>query len=144
MSGSRWVITPLWLSWSLRPFLYSSVYSCHQVLIISVLYCAQLCITCSLGISNFLEEISSVSHSIVFFYFLHWLLRKSFLSLLAILWNSAFRCLYLPFSPLLFTSLLFTAICKVSSDTHFAFFAFLFLRDDIDHCFLYNVINLHP
>ena len=29
MSGSRWVITPLWLSRSIRPFLYSSsVYSC--------------------------------------------------------------------------------------------------------------------
>ena len=27
MSGSRWVITPLWLSGSLRSFLYSSVYS---------------------------------------------------------------------------------------------------------------------
>jgi len=48
-------------------------------------------------------------------------LRKAFLSLLAILWNSAFRCLYLSFSPLLFTSLLFTAICKASSDSHFAF-----------------------
>ena len=35
----------------------------------------------------------------------------------AILWNSAFRCLYLPFSPLLFTSLLFTAICKASPDS---------------------------
>ena len=35
---------------------------------------------------------------------LHWLLRKAFLSLLAILWNSAFRCLYL--SRLLFASLL--------------------------------------
>ena len=42
---------------------------------------------------------------------LHWLLRKAFLSPLAILWNSAFRCLYLTFSPLLFASLLFTAIC---------------------------------
>ena len=29
----------------------------------------------------------------------------AFLSLLAILWNTAFRCLYLSFSPLLFTSL---------------------------------------
>ena len=38
------------------------------------------------------------------------------LSLLAILWNSAFRCLYLSFSPLLFTSLLFTAICKALSN----------------------------
>ena len=31
------------------------------------------------------------------------------LSLLAVLWNSAFRCLYLSLSPLLFTSLLFPA-----------------------------------
>ena len=31
MSGSRWVITPLWLSGSWRSFLYSSsVYSCHS------------------------------------------------------------------------------------------------------------------
>ena len=37
---------------------------------------------------------------------LPWLLRKAFLSLLAILWNSAFRCLYIPFSPLLFASFL--------------------------------------
>ena len=58
---------------------------------------------------------------------LHWLLRKSFLSLLAILWNSAFRCLHLSFSPLLFTSLLFSAICKASSDSHFAFLHFFFL-----------------
>ena len=56
---------------------------------------------------------------------LHWSLRKAFLSLLAPLWNSAFRCFY-PFSPLLFTSLLFTAICKASSDSYFAFLHFFF------------------
>ena len=33
MSGSSWVITPLWLSGSWRSFLYSSVYSCHLFLI---------------------------------------------------------------------------------------------------------------
>ena len=34
MFGSRWVITPSWLSWSWRSFLYSSfVYSCHLFLI---------------------------------------------------------------------------------------------------------------
>ena len=34
MSGSRWVITALWLSGSWRSFLYSSsVYSCHLFLI---------------------------------------------------------------------------------------------------------------
>ena len=36
MSGSRWVITPLWLSRSLRSFLYSSfVYTCYLFLISS-------------------------------------------------------------------------------------------------------------
>ena len=36
MSGSMWVITPSWLSGSLRSFLYSSsVYSCHLFLISS-------------------------------------------------------------------------------------------------------------
>ena len=36
MSGSRWVITSSWFSWSWRSFLYSSsVYSCHLVLISS-------------------------------------------------------------------------------------------------------------
>ena len=36
MSGSRWVTTPLWLSGSLRPLMYSSsVYSCHLFLISS-------------------------------------------------------------------------------------------------------------
>ena len=82
---------------------------------------------CSLGISNFLEEISSLSHSMFSSIYLHWSLRKAFLPLLAILWNSAFRCLYLSFSPLLFTSLLFTAICKASSDNCFAFLHFFFL-----------------
>ena len=55
---------------------------------------------------------------------LHWLLRKAFLSLLAILWNSAFKWEYLFFSPLLFASLLFTAICKTCSDRPFAFLHF--------------------
>ena len=37
MSSSRWVITPSWLSWSWKSFLYSSsVYSCHCFLISSV------------------------------------------------------------------------------------------------------------
>ena len=58
---------------------------------------------------------------------LHWSLRKAFLSLLAILRNSAFKWEYLSFSPLLFAFLLFTAICKASSDCHFAFLHYLFL-----------------
>ena len=57
---------------------------------------------------------------------LHWSL-KAFLSLLAILWSPSFKWVYLSFSPLLFTSLLFTAICKASSDSDFAFLHFFFL-----------------
>ena len=43
------------------------------------------------------------------------------------LWNSAFKLVYLSFSPLLFTSLLFTGICKASSDNNFAFLYFFYL-----------------
>ena len=67
---------------------------------------------------------------------LHRSLRKAFLSLLAILWDSAFNWVYHSFSPLPLASLsflplfvsscLFTAICK-SSDSHFAFLHFFFL-----------------
>ena len=99
MSDCRWVITPSWLSGSLRYFLYSSslflppflnIFCFCHFHTVSVLYCAHLCMKCSLAISNFLEEISSLSHSIIFLYFLHWSLRKA-LSLLAILWNSALK-----------------------------------------------------
>ena len=41
----------------------------------------------SLGISNFLEEISSLSHPVVFLYFFALIAEEGFL--LAILWNSA-------------------------------------------------------
>ena len=65
-------------------------------------------------------------------------LRKAFLSLLAILWNSAFRWEYLSFSPLLFTSLLFTAICK-ASQTAILLFCTSFSwvgSDHMDHSFV--------
>ena len=50
--------------------------------------------------------------------------KKACLSLLAILWNSAFSWIYFYLSPLLFVSLLSSAICKVSSDNHFVFLHF--------------------
>ena len=58
--------------------------------------------------------------------------------------NGYIKWVYLSFSPLPLASLLFSAICKASSDKHFAFFAFLFLEDDLDHCLLYNVTNFCP
>ena len=57
-----------------------------------------------------------------------WSFRKTLLSFLAILWNSAFRWVYLSFSPLPFTSLLFSAICKASSANQFAFLHVFYLR----------------
>ena len=56
----------------------------------------------------------------------HCSLKKSFLSLLGILWNSAFNWMYLSLSPLLFTSLHSSAVRKASSDNHFAFLLFFF------------------
>ena len=109
MFGSRWVITPSWLSGSWRSFLYSySVYFWHLFLISSAT-------VRSLSFLSFIEPIFAWNIPLVSLIFLkrslvfpvllfssislHWSLRKAFLSLLAILWNSAFRCLYLSFSP---------------------------------------------
>ena len=136
MSGSRWVITPLWLSGSWRFFLYSScVYSCQLFLIFSAS-------VRSIPFLSFIEPIfawnvplvsliflkKSLVFPILFFpsISLHWSLRKAFLSLLAILWNSAFMYVYLSFSPLPLASLLFSAIYMASSDNHFAFLYFFF------------------
>ena len=136
MSGSRWVITPSWLSGSWRSFLYSSVYSRHLFLISSASVRA-------IPFLSFIEPIFAWNVPLVSLIFfktslvfpillfssisLHWSLRKAFLSLLAILWNSLFKWVYLSFSPLPFASLLFSAIYKASSDNHFAFLHFFFL-----------------
>ena len=74
------------------------------------------------------EEIYSLSHSVVPSITLQWSLGKAFLSFCPILWNSAFKWVYLFFSPLSFISLLFSAICKASSDNHFAFLHFFLLE----------------
>ena len=71
---------------------------------------------CSFDISNFLEEIASFP--ILLFSSISWL--KAFLSFLAILWNSAYRWVYLSCFSLPFASL-FSGIYKSSSDNRFAF-----------------------
>ena len=96
MSGSRWVITPSWLSGSWRSFFYSSsVYCCHLFLILSAS-------VRSIPFLSFIVPIfawnvplvsliflkrSLVFHSIVFLYFFFFfcivhLVRLSYLSLL--------------------------------------------------------------
>ena len=62
---------------------------------------------CSLGISNFLEEISSLSHSIVFLYFFALITEKDFL---------ISPCYYLEFCIQMSISFLFSfAFSSVSS-----------------------------
>ena len=119
-------------------FLYSSsVYSCHLFLISSAS-------VRSIPFLSFIELIFAWNFPLVSIIFLkrslvfpillfssislHWSRRKVFLHLCAILQNSAFRWVYLSFSSLLFPSLVFTAICKPSSDSHFAFLHFFFLQ----------------
>ena len=70
----------------------------------------------SLGISNFLEEISSLSHSTDFLYFCAMITEEGFLISPCYSLNSAFKWVYLSFSPLPFVSFLFSAICKASWD----------------------------
>ena len=98
-----------------------------SVLTISVLYHAHLCMKCFLGISYFVEN--SLVFPILLFssISLHCSFKRAFLPLLAILWNSAFRWVYFFQSPLPFTSLLSTAICKASSDITLFFFFNLIL-----------------
>ena len=98
MSGSRSVVTASWLSWLWRSFLYNSVYSYHLFLMSSAF-------VRSIPFLSFTEPFFAWNVPLVSLIFLkrslvfpillfssislHWSLRKAFLSLLAILWNSA-------------------------------------------------------
>ena len=121
MFGSRWVITPSWLSGSWRSFLYSSSMYCCQLFLLSSASTRSIPFL-SFIVPIFAWKIPLVSliflqGSLVFLILLfssislHWSLRKAFLSLLAVLWDSAFKWVYLSFSPLPFISL-FTAYVR--------------------------------
>ena len=71
---------------------------------------------CSLGIFNFLEEISSPSHSIVFLYFFALISEEGFLISPCYSLKLCIQMVYLFFSPLPLAFLLFSAICKASLD----------------------------
>ena len=134
MSGSRWVTTPSWLSGSLSPFLYSSsMYSCHILISSASLrllpflpFMPIFALNIHLVSSVFLRR-SLVFPSLLFSSISLHCSFKNTLSVLAILWNSTFSLVYLSLSPLPFASLLFSAICKAPSDSHFAFLHFFFL-----------------
>ena len=122
----------------------SNLFRFCEVLTVSVLYHVHPCMKYSLDISNFLEEISSLSHSIVFLYFFALVAEEGFLispcySLelciqmgISFLFSFAFR-----FPS--FHSYLYGPLRQTSS-----FFAFLFLGNGLDSCLLYKVTNLRP
>ena len=121
------------------------MYSCHLFLIPhgsvrSIPFCPLLYSSFHemfLGISNFLEEISSLSHSIVFLYFFALIAQEDFL---------ISYCYSLELCIQMSISFLFSFAFHLSSFLRQAFclFAFLFLGDDLDPYLLYNGTNLHP
>ena len=98
----------------------------------------------SLGISNFLEEISSLSHSVVFLYFFALIAGgRLFISPC----YSLELCIQMGISFFLsfvFCFFSFHSYLLRPPQTAIGFFAFLFFADGLDSYFLYNAMNLHP
>ena len=112
----------------IKIFLYSSSMYSHPLFFISsasVRFLPFLSFIMPILAWNVLKR-SLAFPILLFSSILHYSFKKTFLSLLAILWNSAFSWIYLFLSPLFFTTLLSSGICNVSSDNHFAFLNFSF------------------
>ena len=142
MSGSRWMITPLYLSVSLRSFLYSLLFSCNLFLISSVRSIPFLSFIVPIFVwhvpfvsLNFLKEISSLSYSVISLYFfaLFTLGRLSYHSLLffGILHSDGYI-----FAFLLCLSLLFFSQLFVRPQTSISLLELLSLGSGFDYCFL--------
>ena len=152
MSGSRWVITPLWLSGSWRSFLYSSsVYSCYLLISSASVRSAPFL--------SFIEPIFAWNVPLVSLIFLkrslvfpfccfplflcidHWG-RLSYLSWLFFqtLHSNGNIFPFLVCFLLLFISQLFVSPPQKT----ILLFAFLFHGDGLNSCLLYNVTNLCP
>ena len=135
MSGSSWVTTPLWLSRSLRSFLYSSsVYSYSLFLISSASSRSLPFLSFSVPIfrwnisliSSFFEDIS-----VVFLYFFAGFIEEHFLvspcySLELCIWLGVHFPFSLAFWFSSFLYLFIGAIYKASPDKHFPFLHFFF------------------
>ena len=143
MSGSRRVTTSLWLSRLLRPFLCSSsVCSCYLFLISSAslrslpfLSFIMPILAWNVHMKSTIFLKRSLPFLVLFFPYisLYCSFKKAFLSLLAILWNSAFSLVYLSLSPLPFASFLTQLFVKPPQTTSSPF-AFLFLWDSTASC----------
>ena len=129
------LITPLWLYGLWRSFLYSSsVYSCHLFLIssssvrsISFLSIIEPIFAWNVPLVSLIFLKRSLVFPILFllfvFYFFALITEEGFLNSPCYFLE---LCIQMGIS-FLFASLLFTAICKASSDSQFAFLHFFFL-----------------
>ena len=97
----------------------------------------------SSSISNFLEEISSLSHSVVFLYFFALIAEEGFLISLCYSLELCIQMLMFPFL-LCFSLLFFSQLFVRPPQTAIFLFAFLFHGYGLDPCLLYNVRNPHP
>ena len=152
MSSSRWVITPSWLSGSLRPFLYSSsVYSYHLLIsfasVRSIQFLSYIVPTFAWNVP--LVSLIFLKRSLVFpivclplfLCIVHWW-RLSYLSLLF------FETLHsIGISFLFSLAFIFSYVLSYLQSllrVPFCLFAFLFLGDGFDQCLLYSIMNLCP
>ena len=133
ISGSRWVITPSWLSGLWRSFLYSSVYSCHlfevssaSIRSISFLYFIEPIFGWKVPLLSLIVLKRSLVFLILYFPLFHCIDCWGRLSYLSLLFFGTLHSDAYIFPFLLCFLLLFTAICKTSSESHFAFLHFYF------------------
>ena len=91
---------------------------------------------CSLGVSNFLEELYKHSHSIVFLYFFALITEEGFLIFSLLFFGTLHSYAYI-FPFLLCLSLFFFSQLFVwPPQAAILSFTFLFLEDGLDHCLL--------
>jgi hypothetical protein len=94
----------------------------------------------SLGFSNFLEEISSLSRSIVFLYFFALITEEGFL---ISPFYSLELCIYMGMSFLFFSLLFFSQLFVSPPQTAILLCCISLIGDSLDHCLLY-VMALCP
>ena len=151
LSGSRWVITPSWLSGSWRSFLYTFIYSCHLFLIssASVMSIQFLSFIVPIFAWNvplvsliFLKRSLSLSHSVVFLYFFALIAEEGFLVSPC---YSLELCIQMGISFLFsFAFHFFAQLFVRPPQTTILPFFIAFFGDVLAHCLLYNVMNLRP
>ena len=153
MSGSRWVITPSWLSGLWRSFLYSSMYSCHLFLISSVYVRSILFLSFIEPIFTWnipLVSLIFLKRSLVFPILLfssislHWLLWKAFFISPCYFLELCIQNGYISPFVLCFSFPFFSQLFVRPFQRVILLFWISFFGDSLDSCVLYNVTNLHP